>query len=276
MSEDNTSQDGEPKLLSIPGHCSNLKTMIDKLEAVGHNQLFQDRAYTANGDWISILTHPPPDINWEMCQVTHQLEFSPESRFSDYTGGLLVETHTKNAAELEGKGLKRNLVVTPDQGEAWCIQPIITTRSQLASLMSREQNESNHQNLLPLVGMQSVSLEEMDQIIQENLAPPMYNPTHQETLELLQRDPIFPNDLFIGEIEDPFPLPSIPSPDPSIVTVSPKLVKRRDRLVKGKLPPFYNEFEVDHPPGGMILQQTPVVGEGGGCTPGGFSTVSSG
>ena len=130
--------------------------------------------------------------------------------------------------------------------------------------------------MLPLVGIKSVSLEEMNQIIQENLAPQMYNPTHPEVLELLQRDPIFPNDLFIGEIEDPFPLPSIPSPTPSIVTVSPKLVKRRDRLVKGRLPQFYKEFEVDHPSGGMILQQAPVIGEGGGCTPRGFSTVSSG
>ena len=269
MSEDNTSQDGDPKLLSIPGHCSNLTTMLGKLEAVGHHQLFQDRAYTANGDWLSILTHPPPDINWEMCRVTHQLEFSPESRFSDYTGGLLVETHTKDAAELEGKGLKRNLVVSLNQGEAWCIQPIVTTRSQLASLMDREQNENNPLNLLPLVGMQNINLEELDLIIQENLAPPIYNPTHQETLELLQRDPLFPNDLFIGVIEEP-----LPSPDPSIVTVSPKLVNKRDRLVKGKLPPFFNEFEVDHPAGGRILQQTPAVG-GGGCTPRGSSAASS-
>ena len=100
MSEDNTSQDGDPKLLSIPGHCSNLRAMLGKLEAVGHHQLFQDRAYTANGDWLSILTHPPPAINWEMCRVTHQLQFSPESRFTDWSGGLLVETHTRDAAEL--------------------------------------------------------------------------------------------------------------------------------------------------------------------------------
>ena len=201
MSEENHSQYGEPKELSIPAHCSNLKILIDKLEAVGGDQLFQDRAYTGNGDWISILINPPPGVNWELCQVTHQLEFPQESRFSNYTGGMLVETHTKDEVELQGKGLKRNLVVTPNQGEAWCIQPIVTTRSQLDSLENREQNESNPQNGLPLVGMKGVSLEEMNQIIEENLAPQMYNPTHQEVLELLQRDPIFPNDLFIGVVE---------------------------------------------------------------------------
>ena len=65
MSEDNTSQDGDPKLLSIPGYCSNLTTMIGKLEAVGHHQLFQDGANTDNGDWISTLTHPPPTAELE-------------------------------------------------------------------------------------------------------------------------------------------------------------------------------------------------------------------
>ena len=55
MSEDNTSQaggsqDGDPKLLSIPGHCSNLTTMLGTVEAVGHHQLFQDGANTANRD----------------------------------------------------------------------------------------------------------------------------------------------------------------------------------------------------------------------------------
>ena len=277
MSEESHSQYGEPKELSIPAHCSNLKILIDKLKAVGDDQLFQDRAYTGNGDWISILTNPPPGVNWELCQVTHQLQFSQESRFSSYTGGLLVETHTKNEVELQGKGLKRNLVVTPNQGEAWCIQPIVTTRSQLDSLENREQNESNPQNGLPLVGMKNISLEEMNQIIEENLAPQMFNPTHPEVLEILQRDPIFPNDLFIGVMEGPIPLPLIPSPTPSIVTVSPKLVKsKRDRLVKGRLPQSYNEFEVDHPPGGLILQPPPVTREGGGCTSRGFSTGSSG
>ena len=40
-------------MLSIPGHCSNLKTLIDKLEAVGDNQLFQDRAYTVTLTLVS-------------------------------------------------------------------------------------------------------------------------------------------------------------------------------------------------------------------------------
>ena len=273
MSEDNISQgdgsqDGDPKFLVIPDHCINLREMLSKLDAISSNQLFQERAYTANGDWVSILTHPPPTINWEMCRVTHQLHFSPNSKCADWSGGLLVETHTRDAAELEGKGLKRNLVVSLNQGGAWCIQPIVTTRSQLGSLMDREQNENNPLNLLPLVGMRNIDLEELDLIIQENLAPPIYNPTHQETLELLQRDPLFPNDLFIGVIEEP-----LPSPDHSIVTVSPKLINKRDRLVKGKLPQYFNEFEVDHPAGGRILQQTPAVG--GGCTPRGSSSASS-
>ena len=117
MSEDQTSQgggsqDGDPKFLFIPDHCINLKTMLSKLEAIGPNQLFQERAYTANGDWVSILTHPPPNINWEMCRVTHQLQFSPESRFADWSGGLLVETHTRDGPELENKGLKRNIMVS--------------------------------------------------------------------------------------------------------------------------------------------------------------------
>ena len=140
MSEDQSSQgggsqDGDPKCLFIPDHCTNLTTMLNKLEAIGPDQLFQERDYTANGDWISILTHPPPNINWEMCRVTHQLKFSPESRFADWSGGLLVETHTRDGPELENKGLKRNLMVSLGQGEAWCVQPMITTKSQLGSLM---------------------------------------------------------------------------------------------------------------------------------------------
>ena len=236
MSEDHTSQgggsqDGDPKFLFISDHCINLKTMLSKLEAIGPNQLFQERAYTANGDWVSILTHPPPTINWEMCRVTHQLQFSPESRFADWSGGLLVETHTRDGPELENKGLKRNLMVSLNQGEgAWCVQPMITTKSQLSSLIDREQNVNNHLNLLPVVGMRNVELEDLALIVKDNLAPPINNPTHQETFELLQRDPLFPNDLFIGVIEE-----GLPSPDHLIETVSPRLRSKRHRLVKGNI-----------------------------------------
>ena len=180
-SEGGGSQDGDPKSLVIPVHCNNLITMLDKLDAVGPDQLFQDRDYTANGDWISILTSKPPDINWEMCRVIQQLKFSQDSRFAEFSGGLLVETHTRDGPELVNKGLTRNLLVSLNQGEAWCIQPLVTTKRQLKSLMDREQNETNQLNKLPLVMLQNVELEELVLVAKDNFATSFENPTYKET-----------------------------------------------------------------------------------------------
>ena len=105
--------------------------------------------------------------------------------------------------------------------------------------------------------MQNVELEDLALVVKDNLAPSIKNPTHQETFELLQRDPLFPNDLFIGVIEE-----GLPSPDLSIATISPKLRSKRHRLVKGKVPQYLSEFEIDHPDNGMILQQSTAVGVG--------------
>ena len=111
--------------------------MIGKLEAVGHHQLFQDGANTDNGDRLPTLTHPPP------------------------------------TAELENKGLK-NLMVSSNQGGAWCIQPIVTT------LIDRERNVNN---LLPV--------EELDLIVQDNLTPAVGGSTaHQEVSHQLLLDNI--------------------------------------------------------------------------------------
>ena len=50
--------------------------------------------------------------------------------------------------------------------------------------------------------------------------------------------------------------------DLEIETISPKLRHRKPRMVKGKVPQYLNDFEIDHPDNGMILQQIIDVGVG--------------
>ena len=254
-----------PAMMQLSANCTMSWEFLTKLEA-DPDKLLQPDLAEAGGLGVDILTNRD-QLNWEMYTVVRRLKISKDKVHSRFDNWYLVRK-----SDEEGYNCA---IVDLTPGLAWEVVPFATTEKQVESINQRRELPSHPFNCITICGFAALTEENVQGILSQcDSSDLVQNGAIYEIEQIINRIPVFPNDISIGTLgaprvaRSPPPISAAATWPPSspvtgdrvrvtedgIIHVTPRLKQRHQppRDVKGNRPKqfvatFTGPHVIDHP-----------------------------